>query len=58
MTGDKVAQRLASLKVKGRVIQTSLSTEAEMKLKAMFEEVQPMSAGADQLGRSTSGTGP
>ncbi|MFZ5708766.1 MAG: DUF1269 domain-containing protein [Pseudomonadota bacterium] len=58
MTGDKVAERLSRLKVRGRVIQTSLSTEAEMKLRAMLEPVQPMSAGADQLGRGTQGTGP
>lgn len=58
MTGDKVAERLSRLKVRGRVIQTSLSTEAETKLRAMLEPVQPMSAGADQLGRGTQGTGP
>jgi uncharacterized membrane protein len=53
MTGDKVAERLGGLHLKGRVIQTSLAKDAEAKLKEMFESVAPMSAAADQMGRVT-----
>jgi uncharacterized membrane protein len=51
MTADKVLERLEPLRHKGRVIQTSLSHDAEGRLKALLEK-QPGGLGlpADQLG--------
>ncbi len=37
MTGDKVLERLAAYKAKGRVIQTSLTNDQEAKLRAALE---------------------
>ncbi len=37
MTGDKVLDRLAEFRAKGHVMQTSLTTEQEDKLKALIE---------------------
>ena len=51
MTGDKVADRIAALHLKGRVIQTSLTRDAEEKLRQMFDAATPMTAAADQMGR-------
>lgn len=53
MTADKVLDRLTGFRAKGRVIQTSFSKEAEAKLKALLEQVAPMSKEADQMGRET-----
>lgn len=50
MTADKVLERLSVFRAKGRVIQTSLSHEAEAKLRAMLEEVKPMGSADPQLG--------
>ena len=50
MTADKVLERLAPFGKKGRVMQTSLSHEAEARLKAFLEETQPMGLPSDQLG--------
>jgi uncharacterized membrane protein len=51
MTGDKVLERLGAFKAKGRVIQTSLTREAEGRLKALVEEAAPtLGLPADQLG--------
>ena len=49
MTTDKVADRLKGLKVKGRVIQTSLSKESEERLKAIIEEMTPMTKAPDHM---------
>ncbi len=51
MTADKVLARMSLFKTKGRVLQTSLSADAEAKLKAMIEG-GPMSMGTShpQLG--------
>jgi uncharacterized membrane protein len=50
MTADKVLDRLAGLRAKGRVLQTSLSKEAEAKLKAQLEGVSTLGMPANQLG--------
>jgi uncharacterized membrane protein len=50
MTADKVLERLGSLKAKGRVIQTSLSRDAEARLKAHLEAVNTLGQPANQLG--------
>jgi uncharacterized membrane protein len=50
MTADKVLERLGSLKAKGRVIQTSLSKDAETRLKAHLEAVNTLGQPANQLG--------
>jgi uncharacterized membrane protein len=50
MTADKVLERLGSLKAKGRVIQTSLSKDAEARLKAHLEAVNTLGQPANQLG--------
>jgi uncharacterized membrane protein len=50
MTGDKVLDRLKAFHAKGKVIQTSLSNDAETRLRDAFEQVAPMSKGADQMG--------
>lgn len=50
MTADKVLERLERFHAKGRVIQTSLSKDAEERLKALLEDVQPMGTQAQQLG--------
>jgi uncharacterized membrane protein len=50
MTPDKVLAELEPFREKGRVIQTSLSHEAEGKLRAFLEKVPPLHFPADQLG--------
>ncbi|MGL5009780.1 MAG: DUF1269 domain-containing protein [Paracoccaceae bacterium] len=50
MTADKVLDRLGSLKAKGRVLQTSLSKDAEAKLRAHLETVTSLGLPANQLG--------
>ena len=52
MTGDKVAERLALMNVKGRIIQTSLGREAEDRLRGSFAPDAPMTAAPDQMGRA------
>jgi uncharacterized membrane protein len=51
MTGDKVLERLSAYKATGRVIQTSLSQEAEQRLKSLVEKSKPsLGLPSDQLG--------
>lgn len=50
MTTDKVADRLKKFRAKGRVVQTSFSTEQENKLRAILETTQTMATPADQMG--------
>ncbi len=51
MTGDKVLERLGAFKASGRVIQTSLTRDAEARLKAVVEKAgQSLGQPSDQLG--------
>lgn len=50
MTGDKVLERMAAFRARGRVVQTSLSHEQEDKLKALVERVESMGTNVPQLG--------
>jgi uncharacterized membrane protein len=50
MTADKVLARMEGFRAKGRVIQTSLSTEQEDKLKSVVEKVAAMGSAEPQLG--------
>jgi uncharacterized membrane protein len=50
MTPDKVLDRLEPFRSKGRVLHTSLSKEAEAKLKVLMEQVTPMGSAIPQLG--------
>ena len=50
LTVDKVLERLEPFREKGRVMQTSLSNEAEAKLKTFLEKITPLSQTSDQLG--------
>jgi uncharacterized membrane protein len=50
MTGDKVMERMQAFRSKGRVIQTSLSKDADQALRDLFEAVKPLGQPADQLG--------
>lgn len=50
MTQDKVLERLEPFRAKGRVMQTSLSHEAEAKLRVFLENVPPLGMPSDQLG--------
>lgn len=50
MTADKVLDRLAGFRRKGRVIQTSFTKEAEKRLKAFLEDTHTMGTQAHQLG--------
>lgn len=51
MTADKVLDRLRAFHVKGRVLQTSLSSSAEAKLRQMVEQgTQAMGSAHPQLG--------
>lgn len=53
MTADKVLDRLAQFRTKGRVIQTSLSKQGEAMLREILEErAAPMTVAPDQLGLS------
>jgi uncharacterized membrane protein len=50
ITTDKVMERLEPFREKGRVIHTSLSREAEARLKEFLEKVPPLHLPQDQLG--------
>ncbi|MDX5351180.1 MAG: DUF1269 domain-containing protein [Paracoccaceae bacterium] len=50
ITTDKVYDRLEPFREKGRVIHTSLSNEAEARLKAFLEKIPPLHKPQDQLG--------
>ncbi|NUB45213.1 DUF1269 domain-containing protein [Fertoebacter nigrum] len=50
MTADKVLERLSAFRAKGRVVQTSLSKEAEAHLRGMLEPVATLGLPSDQLG--------
>jgi uncharacterized membrane protein len=50
MTTDKVAERIAKFRSKGRVVQTSFSKDQEAKLRAILETTHPMGTPADQMG--------
>jgi uncharacterized membrane protein len=50
MTGDKVLERMAAFRARGRVVQTSLSHAQEDRLKAMVERVETMGTNEPQLG--------
>jgi uncharacterized membrane protein len=50
LTTDKVLDRLEPFREKGRVMHTSLSHEAETRLKAFLEKVPPLGLPQDQLG--------
>jgi uncharacterized membrane protein len=50
LTTDKVLERLEPFREKGRVIHTSLTHEAETRLKAFLEKFPPLHQPQDQLG--------
>ena len=50
MTADKVLERLSAFRARGRVVQTSLSHNAEQQLRGMLETTQTLGLPADQLG--------
>ena len=50
LTADKVYERLEPFREKGRVIHTSLSHEAEARLKQFLEKIPPLHQPQDQLG--------
>jgi uncharacterized membrane protein len=50
MTADKVMERLSAFKSRGRVVQTSLSHDAEAQLRGLLETTQTLGLPADQLG--------
>ena len=50
MTADKVLERLSAFRARGRVVQTSLSHDAEQQLRGMLEMTQTLGLPADQLG--------
>ncbi len=50
MTADKVMERMGTFRAKGRIVQTSLSHEAEDRLRAALEPVPVLGLPADQLG--------
>ena len=50
MTADKVMDRMATFRAKGRIVQTSLSHEAEERLRAVLEPVAVLGVSSDQLG--------
>ncbi|AWD23480.1 DUF1269 domain-containing protein [Pseudogemmobacter blasticus] len=53
MTADKLLARMDKFRAKGRVIQTSLSGEAEAKLREVLERTHPMGTAEPQLGGNT-----
>ena len=50
MTADKVMDRLSAFRARGRVVQTSLTHDAEEKLRGLFEATQTLGLPADHLG--------
>lgn len=50
LTTDKVLERLEPYREKGRVLHTSLTHEAEARLKEFLEKVPPLHMPQDQLG--------
>ena len=50
MTADKVLERLSAVRARGRVVQKSLSHDAEQQLRGMLETTQTLGLPADQLG--------
>ena len=50
MTADKVLERLAAFKARGRVVQTSLTHDYEAQLRGLLEPTQTLGLPADQLG--------
>jgi uncharacterized membrane protein len=50
MTADKVMERIGTFRSKGRIVQTSLSHEAEDRLRAVLEPVPVLGLPSDQLG--------
>jgi uncharacterized membrane protein len=50
ITADKVLERLDPFRAKGRVIQTSLSHQAEARLRDFLERIPPLHMPQDQLG--------
>lgn len=51
MTADKVMERLAAFRARGRVVKTSLTHAQETRLKALLEPgVHPMAVAQDQMG--------
>jgi uncharacterized membrane protein len=50
MTADKVLERLGAFRARGRVVQTSLSHDAEAQLRELLETTQTLGLPADQLG--------
>ncbi|MDP3261550.1 MAG: DUF1269 domain-containing protein [Tabrizicola sp.] len=50
LTTEKVLERLEPYREKGRVLHTSLSNEAEARLKEFLEKVPPLHMPHDQLG--------
>jgi uncharacterized membrane protein len=55
MTADKVLERLVDYRAKGRVIQTSLTKEAEGRLRSLLEPTEGLGRPADQLGGGKEG---
>ncbi len=55
MTGDKVLERLDAFRHKGRVIQTSLTKDAEKRLRDALEDIKPLGTSAQQLGGGRNG---
>jgi uncharacterized membrane protein len=55
MTADKVLERLGDYRAKGQVIQTSLSHDAEDRLRALLEKADGLGLPADQLGGGKEG---
>ena len=53
MTADKVLAQLEKFRARGRVIQTSLSGDADARRRAVLERVQPMGSAEPQLGGNT-----
>lgn len=50
MTADKVLERLSAFRARGRVVQTSLTHDAEERLRGLLEPTQTLGLPADQLG--------
>ncbi len=53
MTADKVLTRMSATLAKGRVIQTSLSTDDEKRLRDVAAKITPMGSAEPQLGGNT-----